>query len=186
MKMSARARCASSSATAASASSSRGGTPANTGFPARKAAISLADIGGRIARGCCGEPTPGCGPRASRGRAWDHLTERILDGLSVAPRMQKNTARRAKAMRGLAELVLLGVLATTPAQAEATQPVIDAPTVLERSPAAIQASLGRPVRTQAVPRGDFRMPEGGTARVYAAPGTRIDVDFEQERATTVV
>lgn len=89
-------------------------------------------------------------------------------------------------MRGLAELVLLGVLATTPAQAEATQPVIDAPTVLERSPAAIQASLGRPVRTQAVPRGDFRMPEGGTARVYAAPGTRIDVDFEQERATTVV
>ncbi len=89
-------------------------------------------------------------------------------------------------MRGLAELLFLGIMAATPEPAGATAAIIDGPTVLERSPAAIQASLGRPVRTQAIPRGDFRMPEGGTARVYAAPGTRIDVDFEKERSTTVV
>ena len=65
-------------------------------------------------------------------------------------------------MRGLAELLFLGLLAAMPGRAEATPPIIDGPTILERSPAAVQASLGRPIRTQAVPRGDFGLPEGGT------------------------
>jgi hypothetical protein len=34
--------------------------------------------------------------------------------------------------------------------------------------------------------GDFHLPDGGTSRVYAGHGTRIDIDFEQERSTTVV
>jgi hypothetical protein len=86
----------------------------------------------------------------------------------------------------LAQVLLVGVLAVVPDGAGATPPIIDGPTVLERSPAAIQASLGRPIRTKAVPPGDFRLPEGGTLRVYAGHGTRIDIDFEKERSTTVV
>ena len=89
-------------------------------------------------------------------------------------------------MRGLAEVLFLGLLAVVPGRAGATSPIIDGSTVLERSPAAVQASLGRPIRTKAVPPGDFRLPEGGTLRVYAGHGTRIDVDFEKERSTTVV
>lgn len=86
----------------------------------------------------------------------------------------------------LAQVLLVGVLAVVPDGAGATPPIIDGPTVLERSPAAIQASLGRPIRTKAVPPGDFRLPEGGTLRVYAGHGTWIDIDFEKERSTTVV
>ena len=67
-------------------------------------------------------------------------------------------------MRGLAELLLLGLLAGTPERA-GTTPIIDGPTVLQRSPAAIQASLGRPIRTKAVPYGDVHFPDGGTSRV---------------------
>jgi hypothetical protein len=89
-------------------------------------------------------------------------------------------------MRGFAELLFIGLMAAQPGQAGATPPIIDGPTVLERSPAAIQASLGRPVRTKIVPRGDFHLPEGGTSRVYTGRGTQIDVDFERERSTTVV
>jgi len=89
-------------------------------------------------------------------------------------------------MRGLAELLFLGLLAATPEQAGATPPIIDAPTVLQRSPATIQATLGRPIRTKTVPAGDFHLPEGGTSRLYAGHGTRIDIDFEKERSTTVV
>jgi hypothetical protein len=88
-------------------------------------------------------------------------------------------------MRAIAELLFLGLLAAVPAGAGATEPIIDAATVLERSPAAIQASLGRPVRTKVVPPGDFHLPAGGTLRVYSGQGTRIDVDFANERATTV-
>ena len=87
-------------------------------------------------------------------------------------------------MRGLVELLLLGLVATTPEQVGAA-PIIDGPTVLQRSPAAIQASLGRPIRTRAVAPGDFHLPEGGTSRVYDGPGARIDIDFEKERSTTV-
>ena len=76
-------------------------------------------------------------------------------------------------MRGLAEVLFLGLLAVVPGRAGATSPIIDGSTVLERSPAAVQASLGRPIRTKAVPPGDFRLPEGGTLRVYAGHGTRI-------------
>ena len=88
-------------------------------------------------------------------------------------------------MRGLAELLLLGLLVTTPAQAETT-PIIDGPTVLQRSPAAIQATLGLPIRTKAVPAGDVHLPEGGTSRIYDGHGMRIDIDFEKDRSTTVV
>jgi len=88
-------------------------------------------------------------------------------------------------MRGLAELLLLGLLAGTP-EGAGTTPIIDGRTVLQRSPAAIQASLGRPIRTKAVPSGDVHLPDGGTSRVYGGPGTRIDIDFEKERSTTVV
>jgi len=89
-------------------------------------------------------------------------------------------------MRGLAGLLFLGLLTAMPERAGATPPILDGPTVLERSPAAIQATLGRPIRTKAVPPGDFHLPEGGTSRVYAGQGTRIDIDFERERSTTVV
>jgi hypothetical protein len=88
-------------------------------------------------------------------------------------------------MRGLAELLLLGLLAGTP-EGTGTTPIIDGRTVLQRSPAAIQASLGRPIRTKAVPSGDVHLPDGGISRVYAGSGTRIDIDFEKERSTTVV
>jgi hypothetical protein len=83
------------------------------------------------------------------------------------------------------ELLLLGLLVATPAQAGTTR-IIDGPTVLQRSPAAVQATLGRPIRTKAVPSGDVHLPEGGTSRVYAGHGMRIDVDFEQDRSTTIV
>lgn len=89
-------------------------------------------------------------------------------------------------MRRLAGLLFLGLLTAMPEGAGATPPIIDGPTVLERSPAAIQATLGRPIRTKAVPPGDFHLPEGGTSRVYAGRGTRIDIDFERERSTTVI
>ena len=88
-------------------------------------------------------------------------------------------------MRGLAELLLLGLLAGTP-EGAGTTPIIDGPTVLQRSPAAIQASLGRPIRTKAVPSGDVHLPDGGTSRVYDGDGMRIDIDFEKDRSTTVV
>jgi hypothetical protein len=57
---------------------------------------------------------------------------------------------------------------------------------LRQSPAGIQASFGQPVRSRAVPPGDFRLPAGGTWRVYRERGMRIDVDFERERSTTVM
>lgn len=88
-------------------------------------------------------------------------------------------------MRGLAELLLLGLLVTTPAQA-GPAPIIDGPTVLQVSPAAVQAALGRPIRIKAVPSGDVHLPDGGTSRVYAGHGARIDIDFEKDRSTTVV
>jgi hypothetical protein len=88
-------------------------------------------------------------------------------------------------MGTLVELLALGLLAGMPEGAGAT-PVIDGPTVLQRSPAAIQATLGRPTRTKAVPSGDVHLPDGGTSRVYAGRGMQIDIDFEKERSTTVV
>lgn len=89
-------------------------------------------------------------------------------------------------MRRIAGLLFLGLMTAMPDGAGATPPIIDGPTVLERSPAAIQASLGEPVRTKTVPPGDFRLPDGGMARVYTGRGTQIDVDFVGERSTTVV
>lgn len=89
-------------------------------------------------------------------------------------------------MRTLARILVLGLLAFTPEPAAAAPPIIDAPAVLQRSPAAVQAALGRPLRTRTVPPGDFQLPAGGASRAYGAPGTRIEVDFENERSTTVV
>jgi hypothetical protein len=89
-------------------------------------------------------------------------------------------------MHGLVGLLVIGTMALLSAPALATPPIIDGPTVLERSPAAVQASLGLPVRTRTVARGDFHLPEGGMLRVYTGRGTEIDVDFERERSTTVV
>jgi hypothetical protein len=89
-------------------------------------------------------------------------------------------------MRRLAELLFLGLLAGMPEGAGAAPAIIDGSTVLQRSPAAIQATLGRPIRTKAVPPGDFLLPEGGTSRVYAGHGAQIAIDFEKERSTTVV
>ncbi len=64
--------------------------------------------------------------------------------------------------------------------------IVDGSAVLRQSPAEIEASLGQPVRSRAVPPGDFRLPAGGTWRVYDGRGMRIDVDFERERSTTVM
>lgn len=89
-------------------------------------------------------------------------------------------------MRRLAELLFLVLLAGMPTGAGAAPAIIDGPTVLQRSPAAIQATLGQPIRTKTVPPGDFRLPDGGASHVYAGHGTRIDIDFEKDRSTTVV
>ena len=88
-------------------------------------------------------------------------------------------------MPRLAGLLFLGLLAAMPARTGAA-PLIDGPTVLQRSPDAIQATLGRPIRTKAVPAGDVHLPEGGTSRIYDGHGMRIDIDFEKDRSTTVV
>ena len=90
-------------------------------------------------------------------------------------------------------LVVLALLVldpgTTPGTASAEAPraaMVDGAAVLQQSPVEIEASLGQPVRSRAVPPGDFRLPAGGTWRVYRGRGLRIDVDFERERSTTVM
>jgi hypothetical protein len=90
-------------------------------------------------------------------------------------------------------LLVLALLAMEPgtvpglASAEAPQgAIVDGAAVLRQSPVEIEASLGQPVRSQPVPPGDFRLPAGGTSRVYRGRGMRIDVDFERERSTTVM
>jgi hypothetical protein len=89
-------------------------------------------------------------------------------------------------MGRIVELVVLGLMIAMPGLAGATPPIIDGPAVLERSPAAIQASLGRPVRTKSVPPGDFRLSQGGMLRLYTVRGIQIDVEFEGEQSTTMV
>ena len=90
----------------------------------------------------------------------------------------------------LTVLTLLGiVLGTSPGVAPAEAPraaIVDGAAVLQQSPVEIEASLGQPVRSRAVPPGDFRLPAGGTSRVYRERGLRIDVDFERERSTMVM
>jgi hypothetical protein len=87
-------------------------------------------------------------------------------------------------------LALLGIdLGTASGIASAEAPrsaIVDGAAVLQQSPVEIEASLGQPVRSRAVPPGDFRLPEGGTWRVYRERGLRIDVDFERERSTMVM
>ncbi|MGH7398818.1 MAG: hypothetical protein ACRELW_14885 [Candidatus Rokuibacteriota bacterium] len=83
-------------------------------------------------------------------------------------------------------LLVVGLLVAVPAAAPAAALILDGPTVLQQSPTAIQASLGRPVRAKTVPPGDFLLPEGGVWRSYGGHGMRIDVDFERDRSTTVV
>jgi len=87
----------------------------------------------------------------------------------------------------LALLVIDPGIAPGTASAEAPRAaIVDGAAVLQQSPVEIEASLGQPVRSRAVPPGDFRLPAGGTWRVYRERGLRIDVDFERERSTTVM
>lgn len=83
-------------------------------------------------------------------------------------------------------LLFLGLLAGMPEPTGAASLVIDGAGILQQSPASVQVSLGRPLRVIAVPPGDVHLPEGGISRVYAGNGTRIDIDFEKERSTTVL
>ena len=94
-------------------------------------------------------------------------------------------------VRGILVVLALLVIGpgTAPGTASAEPPraaIVDGAAVLQQSPVAIEASLGQPVRSRAVPPGDFRLPAGGTWRAYRERGLRIDVDFERERSTTVM
>ena len=88
--------------------------------------------------------------------------------------------------------VLIGALVvallktTPPAWAASAHVVVDGPALLQQSPAQIEVSCGQPVRTKAVPPGDFRLPEGGIWRVYRGPEAQLDIDFDRERSTTVM
>jgi len=95
---------------------------------------------------------------------------------------------RARGVLVVLVLLVIG-LGTAPGAASAEAPpaaIVDGSAVLRQSPAEIEASLGQPVRSRAVPPGDFRLPAGGTWRVYRGRGLRIDVDFEREHSTTVM
>ena len=88
--------------------------------------------------------------------------------------------------------VLVGALmvaflqTASPVWATSAHIIVDGPAVLEQSPAQIEMSFGQPVRTKAVPPGDFQLPEGGIWRVYRWPGAQLDIDFERGRSTTVM
>src|SRR5437879_9487673 len=158
MKISPRARCVSSCAIRASVSSSRSGTPANTGFPPRKAAISLADIVGRIAWGPCREIAPGAEPLPHRPGSDAPLSGRIHEGLYWHRACSGNLPRRTSDARTRGAVPDRADGRNTGVAGAA--PLIDAPTVLQRSPAAIQGTLGRPVRIKGVPSGDVYLPDG--------------------------
>ncbi len=90
-------------------------------------------------------------------------------------------------IRGVLVVLALLVIGSGIASAEAPRAaIVDGAAVLQQSPVEIEASLGQPVRSRAVPPGDFRLPAGGTWRVYRGRGLQIDVDFERERSTTVM
>ena len=81
--------------------------------------------------------------------------------------------------------VLIGALvvalleAIPPAWAASAHVIVDGPALLQQSPAQIEVSCGQPVRTKAVPPGDFRLPEGGIWRVYRGPEAQLDIDFDR-------
>ena len=83
-------------------------------------------------------------------------------------------------------LVLMLLETTPPAWAASAHVIVDGPALLQQSPAQIEMSCGQPVRTKAVPPGDFRLPEGGMWRIYRGPGAQLDIDFDRERSTTVM
>ena len=90
-------------------------------------------------------------------------------------------------IRGVLVVLALLVIGSEVASAEAPRAaIVDGAAVLQQSPVEIEASLAQPVRSRAVPPGDFRLPAGGTWRVYRGRGLQIDVDFELERSTTVM
>lgn len=93
---------------------------------------------------------------------------------------------RERCFRSGLGLLVVGLLVAGPATVPAASLILDGSSVLEQSPTAIQASLGSPIRTRTVPPGDFRLPAGGVSRAYWGHGMRIDIDFERDRATTVV
>ncbi|HEX6079757.1 MAG TPA: hypothetical protein VF197_09000 [Methylomirabilota bacterium] len=88
-------------------------------------------------------------------------------------------------MGALATIMLAGLLTAIPQSDPAPTRLVDAVSLLRQSAAGIQVTLGPPVRTRAVPPGDFQLPMGGYARLYRHHGATIDVDFANERSTTI-
>jgi len=93
--------------------------------------------------------------------------------------------RGEQTMGTFAAFMLAGLLTATPQSDQASTRFVDAVPLLRQSAAGIQATLGPPVRTQAVPPGDFQLPMGGYSRLYQRHDATIDVDFANEHSTTV-
>jgi hypothetical protein len=88
-------------------------------------------------------------------------------------------------MGTLATIMLAGLLTAIPQPDGTPTRLVDAVSLLRQSAAGIQMALGAPVRTKAVPPGDFQLPMGGYSRMYRFHDATIDVDFANERSTTV-
>ncbi len=88
-------------------------------------------------------------------------------------------------MGTFATIMLAGLLIGIPQSEETPTRLVDAASLLRQSAAGVQATLGAPVRTRAVPAGDFLLPKGGYAHLYQRHDATIDVDFANERSTTV-
>ena len=88
-------------------------------------------------------------------------------------------------MGAFATIMLAGLLTAIPQSDESPTRLVNAVSLLRQSAAGIQATLGAPVHTRAVPVGDFQLPNGGFAHLYQRPDATIDVDFANERSTMV-
>ena len=88
-------------------------------------------------------------------------------------------------MGAFATIMLAGLLTAIPQSDEAPTCLVDAVSLLQQSAAGLQVALGPPVRSRAVPAGDFQLPMGGYSRLYQRHDATIDVDFAEERSTTV-
>jgi hypothetical protein len=88
-------------------------------------------------------------------------------------------------MGTFATIMLAGLLTAIPQSDGSSARLVDAVSLLRQSAAGIQATLGAPVRTRAVPAGDFQLPQGGYAHLYQRHDATIDVDFANERSTRV-
>ena len=88
-------------------------------------------------------------------------------------------------MGTLVTIMLAGLLTSIPQSDAAPTRLLDAVSLLRQSASGIQVALGPPVRTTTVPAGDFQLPMGGYSRLYQHHDATIDVDFANERSTTV-